>query len=124
MNKLVFTLIFLTLLLSDLESSIICVEGKRINSQSFELEFRHSIHGGKIALYASVRDGKILIEKMISDDEASISYYTSQYSREDGKFVAILNEEVGEMLVNEGWKLKAKGYEFETNRLTRILVCR
>lgn len=125
--KLIFLAIFSFLLISNLDK-FVCLETakgiEKVSASSFELEFDHSIYGGKVTLSASVFGEKILVEEIRSGDEASISYYTDLYILKDGRFVSKIKEEREELIVNDGWKLRFKNGEIITKDLTKIFVCR
>lgn len=129
MRYLVF-LIFLSFFVSEIRNSAVCVEQLdrdttlRFFASDFLLEFRHSIHGGDVVLSCRVAGDKIVVESLESSNEASISYYTDLYKSTGGKFVAEVGEKMDAIVVNEGWKVKIQGEEFETKSLTRIFSCR
>ncbi|MCC6027703.1 MAG: hypothetical protein LM574_03840 [Archaeoglobus sp.] len=74
-------------------------------------------------MFVQVSNNKLFIEKISSDNEASISYYTDQYFFRDGRFFAEIKEERSEILVNDGWKLKFGNEEIVTKYLTKIFIC-
>jgi hypothetical protein len=126
--KLIFLIIFILFVLLSEPGKIICLETRdnvtKIPTSKLELEFRHSVYGGCITLFVQVSNNKLFIEKISSDNEASISYYTDQYFFRDGKFFAEIKEERSEILVNDGWKLKFGNEEIFTKYLTKIFICR
>ncbi len=126
--KLIFLIIFILFVLSSEPGKVICLETRdkvtKIPTSKLELEFRHSIYGGCITLFLQVSDNKLFIEKISSNDEASISYYTDQYFFRNGRFFAEIKEERNEILINDGWKLKFGNEEIVTKYLTKILICR
>ncbi|MEM0089154.1 MAG: hypothetical protein QXD49_04670 [Archaeoglobaceae archaeon] len=123
-------LILLTFFVSEIEESAICLEEIETKetlgflTSHFFLEFKHSIYGGDVVLTCKVVGGKIVVKTLESDDEASISYYTDLYKPVEGKFVAEIEEKMDAVVVNEGWKVKIQGNEFETKSVSRIFPCR
>ncbi|MEM0202637.1 MAG: hypothetical protein QXO16_03415 [Archaeoglobaceae archaeon] len=129
MRSFVF-LILLTFFASEIQESAVCVknletgETTRFSASDFLLEFKHSIYGGDVVLNCRVAEGKIVVKTLESDDEASISYYTDLYESLEDKFVAEIEDKIDIIVVNEGWKVKIRGEEFETKSISRIFPCR
>ncbi len=127
--RLAIFLLFLPFFVSEIQESAICVEeiesGETAKFFVFEflLEFKHSIYGGSVMLNCKVADKKIVILSLESDDEASISYYTDRYERIGNRFVAEIDEKLNAIILNDGWRVKIQGSEFETRSPIKISPC-
>lgn len=123
-------LIFCFFFVSEIRESAICVESLedkeslRLPISDFSLKFKHSIHGGDVVLKCRISDGKIEVRSLESNDEATISYYTDEYSFMGDLFVAKIEEKIDVIIINEGWEIKINGKEFETKSESRIFLCR
>ena len=128
--KLIYLIVFLFLLFifSSKLSKTVCLETKegisKIHANKLELQFKHSLYGGMVGLSANVAGDKIMVRRIFSNDEASISYYTDEYIFRDGQFVAEIRDKMDVLLVNDGWKLRFGDKEIVTENLTKIYVCR
>jgi hypothetical protein len=87
-----------------------------IDGENFTLTFVHSIYGGQIYVtYKITRDGFIPLE-ISSNDEASISYYTDDYTYNGTMFVSKLKGiSLKKMFIDEGWSIIINGQKYKLN---------
>ncbi|MEM3833536.1 MAG: hypothetical protein QW128_08150 [Thermoprotei archaeon] len=74
--------------------------------ENITLSFVHSIHGGQVFVKYRITDSGFIPLEIASKDEASISYYTDNYTFNGTMFIAELKgETLNKILINGGWKL-------------------
>jgi hypothetical protein len=93
--------------------------------ENITLLFMHSIYKGQVFVKYKVTENGFIPLEIASKDEASISYYTDNYTFNGTMFIAQLKGVTfNEILINDGWELIINNqiYVLPSNRIVELNV--